>query len=260
MGALVYKTREARISYLKGLAMWTVLNVLRRWFPVNWPKIENRIRLFLMRRKIAIVWPMRNLDRDRIITCHDPPWDYIRISNLELCAYEIFHNDVAGDVAELGVFKGDFARKINEAFPEKKLYLFDTFEGFDQRDVAIETDRKIDTPDKSFPGSNVDLVMGKMPHPQNVRIQKGYFPDTTTDVEETSFCFVSLDVDLYQPTIEGLKYFYPRLSKGGYIFIHDFHSRYFPGCGIAVREFIKANNVAYVPLSDQGGSVIIVKA
>ena len=156
--------------------MWTVLNVLRRWFPVNWPKIENRIRLFLMRRKIAIVWPMRNLDRDRIITCHDPSWDYIRISNLELCAYEILHNDVAGDVAELGVFKGDFARKINEAFPEKKLYLFDTFEGFDQRDVAIETDRKIDTPDKSFPGSNVDLVMGKMPHPQNVRIQKVISP------------------------------------------------------------------------------------
>ena len=89
MGALVYKTREACISYLKGLAMWTVLNVLRRWFPVNWPKIENRIRLFLMRRKIAIVWPMRNLDRDRIITCHDPSWDYIGISNLELCAYEV---------------------------------------------------------------------------------------------------------------------------------------------------------------------------
>lgn len=42
---------------------------------------------------------------------------------------------------------------------------------------------------------------------------------------EDSFCFVSLDMDLYKPTYEGLHYFYPRLNHGGYIFIHDCRNR-----------------------------------
>lgn len=239
--------------------MWTLFNILRRWFPRAWPKFENALRKFLMKRQIAIVWPMRNLNRDRIITCHEPTWDYIRISNLELCAYEINSKNLPGRVAELGVFKGDFAMKLNEAFPDRDLHLFDTFEGFDQRDVSVETERAIDTPDKTFPGAEVEVVMGKMKTPEKVHLHKGFFPDTAVGMEDHQFAFVSLDVDLYQPTLEGLKFFYPRLVRGGYIFIHDFHSFNFPGCGIAVREFIAENDVAYVPLSDQGGSVIIVK-
>ena len=29
---------------------------------------------------------------------------------------------------------------MNRLFPERKLYLFDTFEGFDQRDIDVELD------------------------------------------------------------------------------------------------------------------------
>lgn len=36
-------------------------------------------------------------------------------------------------VAEGGVFQGMFAAEINRYFPKNKLYLFDTFEGFDKR-------------------------------------------------------------------------------------------------------------------------------
>lgn len=35
-------------------------------------------------------------------------------------------------------FRGEFAKYIHRAFPHSKLYLFDTFEGFDQRDVEYE--------------------------------------------------------------------------------------------------------------------------
>lgn len=37
-----------------------------------------------------------------------------------------------GCVAEAGVFQGNFAKVINANFPDRKLYLFDTFEGFDK--------------------------------------------------------------------------------------------------------------------------------
>src|SRR5438309_71481 len=65
-------------------------------------------------------------------------FDYIRYSTLELCSEEIANNAVAGSVAEIGVYKGDFAKRLNVLFSDRALYLFDTFEGFSKKDVEIE--------------------------------------------------------------------------------------------------------------------------
>ena len=35
---------------------------------------------------------------------------------------------------------------------------------------------------------------------------------------------VMLDVDLYRPALEVLRFFYPRMVRGGYFFMHDFNS------------------------------------
>jgi hypothetical protein len=37
-----------------------------------------------------------------------------------------------------------------------------------------------------------------------------------------SFSFVHLDVDLYQSTLSGLEWFYPRLNRGGVLISHDY--------------------------------------
>lgn len=60
--------------------------------------------------------------------------DYVRMRSLELIAEIVNNNKIEGQIAELGVYKGDFSRIINVNFPKKTLYLFDTFEGFDDRD------------------------------------------------------------------------------------------------------------------------------
>ncbi len=39
---------------------------------------------------------------------------------------------------------------------------------------------------------------------------------------ERRFSFVHLDVDLYESTLAGLEYFYPRLIPGGVILSHDY--------------------------------------
>lgn len=49
---------------------------------------------------------------------------------------------VSGACAELGVFRGDTAAIINKVFSDRKLYLFDTFEGFDKNDIKLEQDNK----------------------------------------------------------------------------------------------------------------------
>lgn len=62
--------------------------------------------------------------------------DYVRFKT-DLVTAEL-DNSLEGDVAELGVFKGDFAKHINRKFPDRKLYPFDTFEGFDEKEAENE--------------------------------------------------------------------------------------------------------------------------
>jgi O-methyltransferase len=187
--------------------------------------------------------------------------DHVRHASLRLIAEEIRERNIEGAVAELGVFKGDFAKRINIAFPDRKLYLFDTFDGFDERDVKVELDNGYSNAGiKDFTSKSVDVVMKKMKHPNVCIVKKGYFPETTKDVDRNErFVFVSIDADLFEPIYNGLCYFFPRLEKGGYIFVHDYNAMIYTGTKAAVRKFAAEFNVPFFPLIDNCGSVIIMK-
>ncbi|MEO6314260.1 MAG: TylF/MycF/NovP-related O-methyltransferase [Chitinophagaceae bacterium] len=185
-------------------------------------------------------------------------FDYIRLSVLELVSNEINRKKLAGNVAELGVYKGKFARYINKYFPERLLYLFDTFEGFDDRDISREKTENFSKGDQDFSDTSVMAVLNQMPFPAKCQPVKGFFPESAKGIEDT-FVFVSLDADLFEPIYSGLQFFYPRLVKGGYIFIHDFNNDEYKGSRKAVEQFCAEQNIGFVPLSDSGGSAIIAK-
>ena len=183
--------------------------------------------------------------------------DIQRSMALKTIAHEIKRRNIKGNVAELGVYKGDFSRIINELFPDRTLYLFDTFDGFEHKDLILEN--KLSNANTSmFKDTSIDLVLSKMVNKDNCKIVKGYFPQSAVGIEDI-FSFVSLDADLYKPIYEGLIYFYKRLSNGGYIFIHDFNNAYFSGSREAVETFCKETNISYVPIPDYNGSAIITK-
>lgn len=185
-------------------------------------------------------------------------FDYIRLSTLELVSNEIKRKELEGNVAELGVYKGKFARYINQYFPDKILYLFDTFEGFDGRDIAKEKQRNFSSGEQDFSNTSVDAVLKLMPFPNKCRPVKGFFPESAKGIDD-QFVFVSLDADLYDPIYNGLQFFYSRLVKGGYIFIHDFNNDGYKGSRKAVEQFCLDERVNYVPIPDAGGSAVICK-
>lgn len=184
--------------------------------------------------------------------------NYIRISNFELAVNEIYENNIVGNVAEVGVYKGEFAKYINSAFPDRTLYLFDTFSGFSDADISVEKRNNFSKGNQDFSDTSVNTVLQKMKFPTKCIVKKGYFPESLEGLED-SFCFVSLDPDLYKPILDGLEYFYPRLVKGGYIFIHDYNNSLYPGAKQAVREFCKKYNISFVPITDSWGTAIITK-
>jgi Macrocin-O-methyltransferase (TylF). len=187
--------------------------------------------------------------------------DYVRIKCFELVVEEIKSHNISGAVAEVGVFRGEFAKFINEAFPQQKCYLFDTFEGFDESE-AFEEENCGNCSNafiEAFKNTSVETVVKRMPYPENVIIKQGYFPQSLSGLEDT-FAFVSIDVDFEKSIFNCIDYFYPRLCEGGYIFIHDYNSN-LRGVKKAVYEYEKQNNTTLckVPLCDAHGSLVITK-
>lgn len=213
-----------------------------------WDEIRINIRKYVDEKNILDLFPVKPL------LSNEP-----RTASLETASREIYNRNVKGAVAEAGVYKGDFSVFINRFFYDRKLYLFDTFEGFTQKDIEIERKHGYTLRNAGFFGdTSVELVLSKMPFQDNIIVKKGYFPDTTVGIEE-QFCFVSLDMDLYQPIKAGLEYFYPRMSTGGYIFVHDCmkgHPNY-KGARAAFLEFTDKMGIGYVILPDNGTAVIV---
>nr|WP_320025324.1 TylF/MycF/NovP-related O-methyltransferase [uncultured Acetobacterium sp.] len=181
----------------------------------------------------------------------------VRLAELRLIGDEIRKHRIPGAIAELGVYQGKFARDLNHNFPDRKLYLFDTFEGFQPEDIASERGlSKAKAGD--FSDTSEAAILNQMPFPGQVAILKGRFPETIPE-KEIQYVLVSLDADLYEPTRQGLAYFYPRLSSGGVILIHDYNSMQFPGVKKAVDAYLNDQKLFLIPLCDFHGTAILMK-
>ena len=183
-----------------------------------------------------------------------------RITFLKCYAEMVEMENINGAVAEGGVYKGEFARYINEFFPARSCYLFDTFEGFEQSDIDVEKDN-IYGKAGHLDATSEQFVLSKMPNKETVKICKGYFPESaiSADIKE-KFCFVSLDMNLYKPTYEGIKYFYPKMSERGVILMHDYFSQEWINVKKAVADYEKNFGITLIkmPIGD-GMSLAIVK-
>jgi len=174
-------------------------------------------------------------------------------------AKDVFERALNGSVAELGVFQGQTAKYINAFFPDRKLYLFDTFTGFVASDVKFDREKGYsEAREGDFLDTSVDMVLNLMPNRDVVDIRQGYFPDTALNIDD-NFVFVRLDVDLYTPTMAGLKFFSSRMVSGGIILVHDYYTESYSGVKVAVDEFMEqcSNSALFrLPAGDMLSCVI----
>lgn len=185
--------------------------------------------------------------------------DKIRLYNFWLQIQRINKDNVKGDFAELGVYKGDSAKLLHHMAPEQTLHLFDTFEGFTGTDLQPETGEAATYSTKNFSDTSLNKVLKNIGgNSHKIKVHAGYFPQSTVGLEETSFALVNLDADLYNPTKSGLEYFYPRLSPGGIIFIHDYNDKW-EGLLKAVDEFAATIPEKLILVPDLDSTVMVVK-
>ena len=193
-------------------------------------------------------------DKITLSDCRYSPND-ARVDFLRKFSQIINEANLSGAVAECGVYRGHFSGYISRFFPNKTLYLMDTFKGFDKRDIAFET-----TPESvewckggSIPWlmrGNAEIALLRCDNRERVHIRSGFVPETLTGLKDERFCFVNLDMDLYAPTLDALRFFHPKMVQGGIILVHDYYHTFFHGIKEAVDEFAKENEFTRLPIGD----------
>lgn len=162
--------------------------------------------------------------------------DLARLYLLLLNIARVLKENIPGDLAEIGVYKGNTAQILAEAAraSRRRLYLFDTFGGFDAADFD-----EGDPVSKSYRDSSLEAVRSFI-GTESVEYVVGRFPESLSRIElPDRFAIVHLDCDLYKPTAAGLSCFYPRLSSGGLLILHDYSSGHWGGCSQAIDHFLK---------------------
>ena len=186
--------------------------------------------------------------------------DSARFISLLLNVRKAMEDGIEGDIAELGVWKGNSAALLAQAAKQygRTLILFDTFEGFDRRDLR-GMDSK--SPEGQFRDTSIDYVKETIGSEPCVRYIKGFFPESIpNDLRDYRFSVVHIDCDLYDPMKAALEFFYPRMTKRGLLMMHDYHSGAWPGATKAINEFCAATGEALILLPDKSGTALIRKS
>lgn len=209
------------------LNLYKNLHDIKKFIPTYLPDIYVRKGL----HDADMVY--KNYIKDSIYNVGDISRFFQFILNIKL----IEKQNIEGDFAEVGVYKGATASILSyfgKLF-HRKVYLFDTFEGFHDSDLLGIDSNKLR---RQFNDVKMQDIIEKLDM-DTCKIIKGFFPDSiNSECKNTRYSFVHLDCDLYSPTKAGLEFFWERLNEGGFIFIHDYFTGYWEGVTKAVNEFI----------------------
>jgi O-methyltransferase len=185
--------------------------------------------------------------------------DKVRLYNWWLQVKRLKDENIRGAFAELGVYKGASAKILAMMDRRREFHLFDTFEGFPPADLQGETGDAATYTPQNFGDTSLEKVKKTLKGYGDFVYHKGYFPETTVGLENVPYALVNMDADLYKPTKAGLEYFYPRLSPGGVIFVHDYNPKW-PGIIRAVDEFKEKIPETVVMVPDIEGTVMIIRS
>lgn len=155
-------------------------------------------------------------------------------------------------------------RQLTPKFNGQDFYLCDSFEGLSQPSEqdyveVVEKNGSVNrysTHNKGHFAVDYATVASRFSEYPEITLVKGWIPEVLNKLPETKWSYVHIDVDLYEPTMACLNYFYPRLVRGGVILNDDFGSPMFPGGGTSWKDFFSTKNKPYIVL-DTGQSVYI---
>ncbi|QMU57295.1 MAG: methyltransferase [Boseongicola sp.] len=170
-------------------------------------------------------------------------------------------NGISGDVVECGVRFGKSTLFMAEADGGRRnFHVFDSFEGLSDavpdKDIGVGV-MKRDGVTRKFAISDMDAVMGRFDAYDNIVVYEGWIPDRFSEIAECQVALLHVDVDLYQPTLDTLEFFWGNVSPGGIAICDDYGAQDYPGAQAAFDEFF-ADRPEF-PVELPSGQAFVVK-
>lgn len=182
--------------------------------------------------------------------------------SLYACMKYIIENKIEGDFVECGVWKGGSAMMmalvLKEAgITDRKLFLYDTFEGMSEPGAEDEDfrgnpakkllDRQERTGGKNvWCYSTLDEVKENMRstgYPEeNIIYVKGKVEETIPGTMPTGISLLRLDTDWFESTFHELQHLYPLLATKGVLIIDDYG--HWKGARKAVDRYFTENKIS----------------
>lgn len=166
---------------------------------------------------------------------------------------------IPGDIAECGVYIGESSFLMLDAMKDtdKHFFGFDSFEGLSKPGNFDKVTHK-----HSFQWKQNDLSVPEQlarnnlqPFQDRFTIYKGWIPERFNEVDDKTFCLVHIDVDLYQPTLESIDFFWDKMSVGGALVCDDYGFETCPGARKAMDEFFNERELSVIHLTTGQGVV-----
>ena len=170
-----------------------------------------------------------------------------RYNSLQQLVEHVLREDPTEEFAEVGCFQGHSTYIIASILAQHghpgPLHVFDSFEGGlsdrqpeDKSEIREMSAEGLEL-EKQWFSSSEEHVSAVLSEFGFCKLYRGWVPDRFSEVADRRFALVHVDVDLYQPTLDSLRFFFPRLKNGGVLVVDDYGWRDFPGAGKAVDEF-----------------------
>lgn len=167
--------------------------------------------------------------------------DVARLANL----WNLVRLTGPGKMLEIGTFRGGGALHISNACPDREMFVFDSFEGFQNLKPGLDDIFGADW----FKDTSAEIV-GKLfePYKRKVSVIKGFFPESAREIDLRPVSFCHLDVDVYEATLRSLEYLEDKLAPRSLIVLDDFQ-RGAHGLDKAVSEFLaRRPSFMYLPM------------
>lgn len=170
----------------------------------------------------------------------------------------VVKNNIGGDIAEFGSYKGHsgylISEILNSSKSDKLLHMFDTFEAFPGEEFGIDSfwsnTHKVD----------FDEVKSMLASQSNIKLVKGDFTETLPlqDIQKLSLIYV--DCDSYRATRFLMEYLYDNvLSEGGFMVFEDYGHPALLGNRLAIHSFFDDRHDCIKFFSQFSGYYIVIK-
>jgi len=166
-----------------------------------------------------------------------------------------------GDFVECGVNTGIYSLAVCDYLDfnslDKSFYLFDTFRGLPEEQVSVEEEvlGRLEESERYYSECYEVAQRNFAPFKRAVLV-RGKVPDTLASVRIGQVCYLSIDMNIVEPEIAAMEFFWDKLVPGAPVIFDDYGWSTYRLQKDAMDDFAKRKSVAILTLPTGQGLLL----